>query len=1458
MGRWCVKIGMMESLDKEFKNYSKYVKQGPLPAEYKVDLHDPKFHGDKAILPIDFVNNENYRVFTDYYKENPIAALHTLLNRALKPWHERAKPKHDNLKHYIFSRMIYHRDNLIEECERLFPNFGKTCECSVLQLRRILSNPVFLLQKEKMTLKTGDEFWTIESIIHGDLNFNNIFIADENQIKLIDYENTREDIVFDDLARLECEIKFIYLKHYDIPSIWQGLMDFEALLTKELQISEDELPESAKEFENIKQAARCIAVIRNRVKEIISTSTRVKETAYWVELLIRTLKYVSYKSQDGISQLADSQKKYALISALLLTDNYLKRCDIPSEHPILPITIFPGPHLKEDELLSKHQKKDEIKAVDEQESMDLSQLKRALLAGQVILFLGPDAPKGTMAPTKLELSKSLSKKYKGSEPTIKKPDLLFSLLLKSRDIEQRVYEDIYAIYNSIDLQGFYQVLPKVRWKRIYIESVDFLAERCYEELKTESKLQNYENRFSPNESRDDENFDTVIIERPYGSARFYNDPNRKMQLSAEAIAKGKASRLKWYDLIKDVRAPLSILFYGFDWENLKELYFDIIDSVKVVDENSNFFWVSEEFKDGEGVIEAKTIGLKIIKYELNNLLEEIAYIESTKPKSELGKGITISLQNENILLDQQIVEAYAKYFEILHDGIDGTELDIGPFFKGEEINWRELAMECDVPRSQIEKIRLEKRIIDEINKNVPNKGFLLLAEYAGSGTTTIMKRIGFNILKQKICPVIYLYRLDNNSWKVVEEFYNHCGKKKFLILIDNVSPQFERFRELYGILQSRRINNVILATARKDEWNQVMMSYIQNSGEDIDTDEIGKSEVKRFKWLILQTVNDILTKEEKVELIRKLIDFGVLTKQAASKFGAGYTDEKLRYSNLLLLCWAATDHKNRKFELIVREYYNNKLKLSERTVVDIVCAVSLFYSEGITDRMLHRIVKINWDSFKLLLSSDSMQQLIIVRLDYYGEKEVNRVIPRNYGIAEILLQPDAFDFSQKILQILTENLLIKEGEQVEEDLLFNIVRSKDLHKYLNDKSNKNRLFEFANKQLPYDTRILQHWGIMLYEHAREQGKRGYLEDPAWVESTDKLNQALNNEPGNPAIFHSLGMANFVRGDLYWQKYHYNPIDKISFDLAELYFRDAIKYFKDSITSNPRDEHAYNTIAKILFNKLENLQRLGKTEEFENLMFEVHELLEECSQRVPIDKQVILEETKARWSLLRGDRTRAETQYWKLLEKNPKNHSVSYLLAAILMDENIIKSLEDAEDIIDKALAEGPRSKGFYKLKYRIAERLYPFDYPKLERLLNSLVEMNPDDPYLVFKYSVICFKNGNYPMSRQYFKISERLRFGDPSRFDMRDYIWKHTNDPDKIKQIWEEKHDQSILKVYEGNIQEYSDRKGYVIMDVSGEKLHINPIWSAKDKSFHEGQRIRFNIGFNFIGPIAINPDKV
>lgn len=1439
-----VKIGTLESLEKEYNNFLEFVSKGALSSNYKVEMYSPFSYDNIAALEIEVVDLQNHKVFSDYYKDKPEKVIETLLNKALKDWHDRNKPRLHDPKEYFISRLRYHKNNLFEECNLLYPGFDKKCECYVQDLKRSFPNPIFQLKNETFNFKENTEFWTVESIIHGDLNFNNILVEDESHIKLIDYEYTRKDITFDDFARLECEIKYTALKNYDNESFWRGLIKFEEYLTTNLLVNEDELPDIVKQSEDLKKAAKCIAIIRQRSNEIIKQESRVNDTAYWIELLIRTLKYISYKSEDGKSQITESAKKYALISSLLLADKCFKECEIKSTS-LSPFTIYSGPQMKNDSLLIKENK---------YESEYLTQLQRTLLAGNTLLFLGPNAPRDSNSQSISDIATELYRKYANEEPTSKKPNMLFSYLFKTKKFKDLIHDDIYDAFKKVSLDGFYKTIPTVYWKRIFVQSIDFLVERSYEETCPDDKVQDYQNRFSPFETRNDEDTSTIIIERPYGSARFFNEPGKSMQLSAESINKGKILRQKWYDLITDIRPPISVLFHGFEWENLQDLYFDIKSRVEIADDNSNFFWIETGFSE-QSYSEASLTDLKLITHPLEEILNDVKSIKIEDLKKEKTNGINISFNNKHIYINPEKTNVYSKYFEIIHDDIEKTEeLEIGPFFQGEEINWLELESNCDVYRTEIKNYQLEEKIKREIDRTGENKGILLLAEYAGAGVTTIMKRTGFNLAKSGVCPVVYLNRLDSSTWKMLEDFYQDCGKNKFLILIDNVPFQSDRFRELFSMLQSRRINSFILATARKDEWNQEMISYIRSSG-DIQIDE--DSEIKHFKWIKHKLITDLLDENEKRSLLKNYLDFGILTKNAISKFGKGNTQEEMKYSNLLPLCWAATEGKNRKFEFVVNEYYQDKLKLSERRIIDIVCLVNFFFSKGVTDRILHRAFKINWNQFELLLKSDSMQQLIVIKSDFYNGKEICRILPRNYGISEIILHPESSTFSNKILDILTE-LPIQEGEEVEEDLLFNIVRNKKLHQYLPEKSNKDIVFKFASEQSPNDIRILQHWGIMLYEHAQELAKHGLFDDTIWEDSLDKFNQALDLEPTNPAILHSFGMAYLIRGNILWEKYRHDRSDKTSFRLAYAYQDDAIKYFRKAIDVNPRDEHAYNTIAGILLERIRDFKNKDETETFEKLMAELHELLEECNRLVPTDKQLVLPSKRSQWYNLRGQSSKAKKQYREILTNNPKNHSVSYLLATLLMEDNTTDSLKEAEKILIQALQEGKKSKGFYILRYQIAERLYLFDYPKLELILKGLVDSNPNDPYLIFKYAVISFKNENYPGSRQYFNISEKLRLADPLRFKIHDCFWKKTDNLDVIKQIWEGKQSFSMLEVFEGNVDKISDFKGYVIMDKSGERLYFDPQRLPKDKILHEGQRVKFNITFNYIEPIASDPASI
>ncbi len=160
---------------------------------------------------------------------------------------------------------------------------------------------------------------------------------------------------------------------------------------------------------------------------------------------------------------------------------------------------------------------------------------------------------------------------------------------------------------------------------------------------------------------------------------------------------------------------------------------------------------------------------------------------------------------------------------------------------------------------------------------------------------------------------------------------------------------------------------------------------------------------------------------------------------------------------------------------------------------------------------------------------------------------------------------------------------------------------------------------------------------------------------------------------------------------------------------------------------------------------------------------------------------------------------------------------------------------------------------FYEIQVQI--------YLIVEHFINCRIEFSfetaCEDPFFVFKYAVASFKNENYKVSRNYFGISDRLRFGDPTRFDRHDYILKYTDETSKIEQILGKKASEALLEKFEGNVDSIKYNKASIIMDINGEKIFFD-LRSNWEEEFQEGDRVQFNISFNLICPIAINAKKI
>jgi ADP-ribose pyrophosphatase len=177
-------------------------------------------------------------------------------------------------------------------------------------------------------------------ITHGDMHFQNIICDQMDNIWFIDWTHAGKHMLELDFAKLECFVKFVFSKQFDLQDIPHLRQFEEYLLSHRIPSTERSLPESLK-FAKWDLRYRKILTTVNYIREACFSLKRDEcWIAYRTSLLKYSLQSLSFDKRRGKGQCELPQLAYALVSVELLIfdlisdDFHLKiRGERPGSYP---------------------------------------------------------------------------------------------------------------------------------------------------------------------------------------------------------------------------------------------------------------------------------------------------------------------------------------------------------------------------------------------------------------------------------------------------------------------------------------------------------------------------------------------------------------------------------------------------------------------------------------------------------------------------------------------------------------------------------------------------------------------------------------------------------------------------------------------------------------------------------------------------------------------------------------------------------------------------------------------------------------------------------------------------------------------------------------------------------------------------------------------------------------------
>lgn len=661
--------------------------------------------------------------------------------------------------------------------------------------------------------------------------------------------------------------------------------------------------------------------------------------------------------------------------------------------------------------------------------------------GKAILFLGAGAAFGARGDNgELPLSGDalrdhLSECFLGGEEKTK-------TLVQVADYAKHeaglleVQQVIKKKFHPLKPADFHKIIPTFRWHSIFTTNYDLVIERAYAD--TANRLQN----ISPI-IRDGDNFSEVmrdITSVPYfklhGCINAVSDTHLPLILASEEYAKHKKGRIRLFRHLAEFGLEHPIIFCGYQLNdpNIQQILFDLSDmglnrpTYLLVDPGLGKYdmkmWAAQRIEPIKATLEEF---LRFIDARLDRRLRVLAQITSqhTNPiDRHLKAGASLS----DSLISYLGTELQHVFPDMKSSGVKPAD-----FYKGLDPEWGGIRQELDIKRRVSDQIVIDAVIEPSL---VGLKTFLLKG-YAGSGKTTVLKRVGWYAANNLSATVVRLRDGAVLRPALIKELALKCDKRLILIVDDAVSNA-EDMLKLYRAFEYEPAEISILTSARNNEWNQF--------GEELD------------RYINSEYELSTLSEKEIDELIAKLRHHNCL-----GNFKTTLEDDIRKYFSLSadrqLLVALHEVTSGKPFEEIVLNEYAKISPQEAKILYMDVCTLNRL-DIPVRAGLISRISGIGIEDFRLRFLSP-LEHVVRVVMDYASRDYVYTA--RHSLIAKFVFEHALKTAEEKAAQVVRVLEHLNLEYVADSDAFDHLIRGKQLADIFGDKALVAKIYEAAEK-----------------------------------------------------------------------------------------------------------------------------------------------------------------------------------------------------------------------------------------------------------------------------------------------------------------------------------------------------------------------------------------------------------
>lgn len=451
------------------------------------------------------------------------------------------------------------------------------------------------------------------------------------------------------------------------------------------------------------------------------------------------------------------------------------------------------------------------------ETAQLKELVQKVKDGNCVLFVGQETSIEAGAPDERELAEGLAKlidyqlqteslptiaQYVEDAPGFGRSELVNFLVEKLRDL---------------DLGASHCLIPQFPWPTVYTTNLDTLLEDGFDEARAKDLTDTQHSRCIRNEDITGTRKDALPIIKLYGCINDPRSEDAPLVVTKNDLLEFEDKRGTLVATLQSDLYPKPFLFLGCDLEdgNFQRIYKRIRQELERYQIYS--YAVVTKFNEQQ---KRRWENIRLVPFKsspsdfLSQLLNLVEIAEREKD-AVLAERIDTSAKLLRLSWETPGFELLSK--ELF---ASAARKQVTYFYQGREPTWYDIVQENDAQRILLDEVMKEL----EANKGV--QAFLPILGLAGSGKSTFLRRIGYDLYDSG--ETVFFYRSkpgDILKTGALQKFYEVMSRAPFYLLADDFF-RLENYQSILDDIADRALPVTLIATSRLNEYDETIRANI--------------------------------------------------------------------------------------------------------------------------------------------------------------------------------------------------------------------------------------------------------------------------------------------------------------------------------------------------------------------------------------------------------------------------------------------------------------------------------------------------------------------------------------------------------------------------------------------------------------------------------------------------------